>query len=93
MTKADIISEITEQTGLQRKEVAVVVESFMETVKNCMLKKKENVYLRGFGSFVIKRRATKTARDIGKNTTITIAAHDIPSFKPAKAFVEEMRGE
>ncbi|MBP7856485.1 MAG: integration host factor subunit beta [Prevotella sp.] len=93
MTKADIISEITEQTGLQRKEVAVVVESFMETVKNCMLEKKENVYLRGFGSFVIKRRATKTARDIGKNTTITIAAHDIPSFKPAKAFVEEMRGE
>jgi Bacterial nucleoid DNA-binding protein len=93
MTKADIISEITEQTGLQRKEVAVVVESFMETVKNCMLEKKENVYLRGFGSFVIKRRATKTARDIGKNTTITIAAHDIPSFKPSKAFVEEMRGE
>ncbi len=93
MTKADIISEITEQTGLQRKEVAVVVESFMETVKNCMLEKKENVYLRGFGSFVIKRRATKTARDIGKNTTITIAAHDIPSFKPAKAFVEEVRGE
>ena len=92
MTKADIISEITEQTGLQRKEVAVVVESFMETVKNCMLEKKENVYLRGFGSFVIKRRATKTARDIGKNTTITIAAHDIPSFKPSKAFVEEMRG-
>ena len=93
MTKADIISEITEKTGLQRKEVAVVVESFMETVKNCMLEKKENVYLRGFGSFVIKRRATKTARDIGKNTTITIAAHDIPSFKPSKAFVEEMRGE
>ncbi len=93
MTKADIISEITEQTGLQKKEVAAVVESFMECVKRCILDKKENVYLRGFGSFIIKHRAAKTARDIGKNTTITIAAHDLPSFKPAKAFVEEMKGE
>ncbi|WP_375712936.1 HU family DNA-binding protein [Hallella colorans] len=93
MTKADIISEITEQTGLQKKEVAVVIESFMETVKRCMLDKKENVYLRGFGSFIIKRRAAKTARDIGKNTTITIPAHNLPSFKPAKAFVDEMKGE
>lgn len=93
MTKADIISEITEQTGLQKKEVAAVVESFMECVKRCMLDKNENVYLRGFGSFIIKHRAAKTARDIGKNTTITIAAHDLPSFKPAKAFVEEMKGE
>ncbi len=92
MTKADIISEITDQTGLQKREVAVVVESFMETVKKCMLEKKENVYLRGFGSFIIKHRAEKTARDIGKNTTITIAAHDMPGFKPAKAFVEEMKG-
>lgn len=93
MTKADIINEITEQTGLQKREVSVVVEAFMETVKSSMLQKKENVYLRGFGSFIIKHRAAKTARDIGKNTTITIAAHDLPSFKPAKAFVEEMKGE
>lgn len=93
MTKADIISEITEQTGLQKKEVAVVVESFMNTVKSSMLDKKENVYLRGFGSFIIKHRATKTARDIGKKTSITIKAHDIPSFKPAKAFIDEMKGE
>jgi DNA-binding protein HU len=93
MTKADIISEITEQTGLQKKEVAVVVESFMNTVKSNMLDKKENVYLRGFGSFIIKHRAAKTARDIGKKTSITIKAHDIPSFKPAKAFIDEMKGE
>ena len=93
MTKADIISEITEQTGLQKKEVAVVVESFMNTVKSSMLDKKENVYLRGFGSFIIKHRAANTARDIGKKTSITIKAHDIPSFKPAKAFIDEMKGE
>ena len=93
MTKADIISEITEQTGLQKKEVAVVVESFMKTVKSSMLDRKENVYLRGFGSFIIKHRAAKTARDIGKKTSITIKAHDIPSFKPAKAFIDEMKGE
>ncbi len=93
MTKADIINEIAEQTGLQRKEVSVVVEAFMETVKSTMLQKKENVYLRGFGSFIIKHRASKTARDIGKDMTITIAAHDIPAFKPAKVFVDEMKGE
>ena len=92
MTKADIISEITEQTGLQKKEVAVVVESFMNTVKSSMLDRKENVYLRGFGSFIIKHRAAKTARAIGKKTSITIEAHDIPSFKPAKAFIDEMKG-
>ena len=93
MKKADIIREIAEQTGLQKKEVSVVIESFMETVKQSMLEKKENVYLRGFGSFIIKHRAAKTARDIGKNTTITIPAHDFPSFKPAKAFVDAMKGE
>lgn len=93
MTKADIINEITEQTGLQKKEVSVVVEAFMETVKRTMLDKKENVYLRGFGSFIIKHRAAKTARDIGKNTTINISAHNIPAFKPAKVFIDEMKAE
>ena len=91
MTKADIISEITEQTGLQKKEVAAVVESFMECVKRCMLDKKENVYLRGFGSFIIKHRAEQAARNITKKTTITIPAHDIPAFKPAKVFVAEVK--
>lgn len=93
MTKADVINKIMKATGLQKREVTVVVESFMETIKESMLKDKENVYLRGFGSFVIKHRAAKTARNITKNTTITIAAHDLPCFKPAKSFIDEMKGE
>ena len=92
MTKADVINQITEATGLQRRDVAAVVESFMETIKDSLLNQKENVYLRGFGSFIIKHRAEKTARNITKNTTITIAAHDLPCFKPAKAFVDQMKG-
>lgn len=93
MTKAQIINEIAESTGVQKKDVAVVVESFMESIKNSMLNRKENVYLRGFGSFIIKHRAAKTARNIQKNITITIDAHDLPSFKPAKSFVEKMKAE
>lgn len=93
MTKADVINKIMEATGLQKREVTVVVESFMETVKDSLLNDKENVYLRGFGSFIIKHRAAKTARNITKNTTITIAAHDLPCFKPAKSFVDQMKGE
>ena len=84
MTKADIINEISIQTGLQKNEVSAVVESFMSTVKDS---------LRGFGSFIIKHRKAKTARNILKNTTIRIAAHDLPSFKPAKSFVEQMKAE
>ena len=92
MTKADIISEIAVQTGLQQKDISVTIESFMEIIKGSLLDNKENVYLRGFGSFIIKHRAEKTARNITKNTTITIASHDLPCFKPAKSFVEQMRG-
>lgn len=91
MTKADIINEIANSTGMQKKEVAVVIESFMSTVKESLLKRKENVYLRDFGSFIIKHRAAKTARNILKNTTMTIEAHDLPSFKPAKSFIDEMK--
>ena len=93
MTKAEIVNEIALSTGVQRKDVSVVVESFMEAVKNSMLKKKENVYVRGFGSFIIKHRAAKTARNISKNITITIDAHDLPSFKPSKSFVAQMNQE
>ena len=93
MTKADIIKEIAMATGVQKRDVTVVVESFMETIKNSLLEKKENVYLRGFGSFVIKHRAAKTARNILKNTTMTIEAHDLPSFKPSKSFIEQMKNE
>ena len=91
MTKADIIDEIVGSTGVARKDVTATVEAFMEAIKKSLLDKKENVYLRGFGSFIVKHRAEKTARNISKNTTIVIAAHDFPSFKPAKSFIEEMK--
>ncbi len=86
MTKADIVNEIAKNTGIDKVTVLKTVESFMEEVKDS-LAKGENVYLRGFGSFIVKKRAEKTARNISKNTTIIIPAHNIPSFKPAKTFV------
>lgn len=92
MTKAEIISQIANQTGIDKSTISTVVESFMVTVKDSLAKNKENVYLRGFGSFNIKHRAAKTGRNISKNTTIDIPAHDIPCFKPAKIFLEEMEG-
>ncbi len=90
MTKADIVAVIAEETGLERNEVQKTVEAFMATIKDS-LTKGENVYLRGFGSFVVKERAEKTGRNISKNTTIIIPAHNIPSFKPAKTFVEDVK--
>ena len=93
MTKADIIEEIVSTTGITKKDVSATVEAFMEVIKNSLLEKKENVYLRGFGSFVVKHRAKKPARDISKNLTIEIKEHDFPSFKPAKSFVAKMKGE
>ena len=91
MTKADIINEISSNTGISKKGVTAVVEGFMESIKTSLLAEKQNVYLRGFGSFIIKHRAAKTARNISKNTTITIPAHDFPAFKPAKTFIEDMK--
>ena len=85
MTKADIVNEITKKTGTDKQTVLNTIEAFMETVKES-LSKEENVYLRGFGSFIVKKRAQKTARNISKNTTIIIPEHNIPSFKPAKTF-------
>ncbi len=93
MTKAQIIEAIAQETGLARKDVSATVEAFMNAVKNSLVERKENVYLRGFGSFVVKHRAEKTARNITKNTTLLIAAHDFPSFKPSKSLVAKMRGE
>lgn len=90
MTKADIVNEIAKSTGIDKATVLTTVEAFMESVKDS-LAKNENVYLRGFGSFVIKKRAEKTARNISKNTTIIIPAHNIPSFKPAKTFVSVVK--
>ncbi len=91
MTKAEIVTEIASKTGIEKVAVQAVVESFMETVKDTMIQG-ENVYLRGFGSFIIKERAEKTGRNISKNTTIIIPAHKIPAFKPAKTFVNEVKG-
>ena len=85
MTKADIVNEITKKTGADKQAVLNTLEAFMDTVKES-LSREENVYLRGFGSFIVKKRAQKTARNISKNTTIIIPEHNIPSFKPAKTF-------
>ena len=85
MTKAEIVTEIAKKTGIEKKDVLNTIEAFMEVVKES-LTKEENVYLRGFGSFIVKKRAQKTARNISKNTTIIIPEHNIPAFKPAKTF-------
>ena len=90
MTKADIVNEISKNTGIEKTQVQATVEAFMETIKKS-LTKGDNVYLRGFGSFIVKKRAEKTARNISKNTTIIIPEHFIPAFKPAKTFVEEVK--
>ena len=91
MTKIEIVREIASKTGLPTKDVLVIVESLMETIKSSM-ENGEEVFLRGFGSFIIKRRAEKTARDISKNTTVIVPAHDIPAFKPAKEFMDQVKG-
>jgi DNA-binding protein HU-beta len=90
MTKADIVNEISKNTGIEKITVQKTVEAFMEVVKDSLAKEK-NVYLRGFGSFIVKKRAQKTARNISKNTTIIIPSHSIPAFKPAKTFVSKVK--
>ena len=90
MTKADIVNEISKSTGIEKITVQKTVEAFMEAVKESLVTNK-NVYLRGFGSFIIKKRAKKTARNISKNTTLIIPAHNIPAFKPAKSFVNKVK--
>ena len=86
MTKADIVNEVAKATGVEKVTAQAVIEATMESIKQSMIKGNP-VYLRGFGSFIIKHRAQKAARNITKQTTITIPAHDIPAFKPAKSFV------
>ena len=90
MTKAEIVNEIANKTGIDRVAITGTVESFMDCIKTSMIKG-ENVYLRGFGSFILKKRAEKLGRNISKNTTIKIPAHNIPAFKPCKEFVEEVK--
>ena len=90
MTKADIVAKIATETGLNKLDAQKVVETVMDSIKTS-LTKGENVYLRGFGSFIVKTRAKKTGRNISKNTTIVIPAHNIPAFKPAKSFMEDVK--
>lgn len=90
MTKADIVNSISQKTGIDKPTVLNIVEAFMSSVKES-LANDENVYLRGFGSFILKKRAQKTARNISKNTTIIIPEHNIPAFKPAKTFMHEIK--
>ena len=90
MTKADVINEISEKTGIDKNDVTTTVESFFSVVKES-LAEGESIYIRGFGSFVNKKRAKKIARNISKNTAIVIDEHYIPSFKPSKMFVEKIK--
>lgn len=92
MTKAEIVNEVAQATGIEKVYVQAVVESTMECIKASIIKGNP-VYLRGFGSFIIKHRAQKAARNITKQTTLTIPAHDIPAFKPSKAFVAEVKNK
>ncbi|MFN3916563.1 MAG: HU family DNA-binding protein [Flavobacteriales bacterium] len=92
MTKAELVSVISDKTGIEKVAVMATVEAFMDAVKASM-EKGDNVYLRGFGSFIVKERAEKTGRNISKNTTIVIPAHNVPAFKPAKEFVEGVKAK
>ncbi|MDR1005194.1 MAG: integration host factor subunit beta [Prevotellaceae bacterium] len=90
MTKADIVNQIAKSTGIEKENVLATIEAFMTSIKDS-LARDENVYLRGFGSFIVKKRAQKTARNISRNTTIIIPEHNIPAFKPAKTFMTEVK--
>ena len=90
MTKADVIAEIADKTGIDKAEVTNTLETFFSVVKDS-LAEGENIYVRGFGSFINKKRAKKVARNISKNTAMVIDEHFIPSFKPSKIFVEQVK--
>jgi DNA-binding protein HU-beta len=91
VTKAEVITQIADQTGIDKADVQITVEAFFSVVKNSMANG-ENIYVRGFGSFVNKKRAKKVARNISKNTAIVIDEHFVPSFKPSKVFIEKIKG-
>ena len=92
MTKAEIVSEISKSTGIEKLVAQTIVESAMNSIEKSLVKG-ENVYLRSFGSFIIKKRAKKTARNISKNTTVIIPAHNVPAFKPAPEFVTSVKNK
>lgn len=90
MTKAEIVTKIAEKTGIDKADVYTTVEAFFTVVKNSMADG-ENIYVRGFGSFINKKRAKKVGRNISKNTAMIIDEHYVPSFKPSKLFVEKIK--
>ena len=90
MTKAELVNTISNKLGTEKNETQKVVEAFMQEIRTSMYNG-DNVYLRGFGSFIIKTRAAKTGRNISKNTAIEIPAHNIPAFKPSNSFVEKVK--
>jgi len=90
MTKAEVVNEIAQKTGIEKIAIMTVVEELMTVIKDS-LTDGENVYLRGFGSFIVRKRAEKTGRNISKNTTVIIPAHNIPAFKPAKSFMVDVK--
>ena len=90
MTKAKIIKEVAEKTGIETSKVEAIIEAFMTSIKEHIVRK-ERVSLRGFGNFIAKRRAAKVARNITKNTTINLPAHYIPKFKPSKKFSDQVK--
>ncbi|MBX3102399.1 MAG: integration host factor subunit beta [Bacteroidetes bacterium] len=90
MTKADIVSKIAQKTGLEKADVSASLEAFFKVVKSSMADG-DNIYIRGFGTFLIKKRAAKQGRIISRNKTIVIEEHYVPSFKPAKAFTDNVK--
>jgi DNA-binding protein HU-beta len=90
VTKAEVISKIADKTGIQKDDVTQTVEAFFKVVKESMADG-DNIYVRGFGSFINKKRAKKIARNISKNTAIVIEEHYIPAFKPSKVFIEKIK--
>lgn len=92
MTKAEIVTAISNKTGIEKVAVLAIVEELMSTIKGSITAKEE-VYLRGFGSFIIKHRAAKIGRNISKGTAVNVPAHDIPAFKPCKEFMNEVKNK
>lgn len=90
MTKADIVARLSDKTGIEKTDVQAIIDGFMREVR-VALESGDNVYLRGFGSFILKKRAEKTGRNISRNTTLVIPAHYVPAFKPAKVFSDTVK--
>ena len=90
MTKADIVNQIAKTTGVDKNQVAIIIEEYMKAVKKSLVSG-ESVFLRGFGTFLVKHRAEKAARNISKNTTVIIPAHSVPAFKASKEFIALIR--